>query len=542
MKQCFYEVLGVERSCTLDQLRSAYRKLALKHHPDKAQPEERKEATERFQIILEAYETLKDPHERAWYDAHRDQILRGEEDVDGEPKASKVAVWSLFRRGAFKEFDDSHDGFYAVYREAFETLASEEAEASDGEPMIYFSFGTRDTPWQDVSKFYRQWCDFVSVKSFAEMDKYRPQDAPNRQIRRVMEQENKKLRASARKDFMTAVRRLAERCRKWDPRVEQHQKEEAAKAKEAAVERAERQERDKADKAAAREKARAEEAARWAARPPSDEGEEEDEEESEDEEILQCVACRKTFKTQAAYASHERSKKHLQMVAKLKREMEEEDDEDTDEEGPAEPAPAQATCAPVKAKAQAKAEDLFDLEAGEGGVDLKSLIDALPATSRPGPAAALSADEDADSAASDSDSDAGLARLARGRTAARASAGATPPTEEAAEAPAELAAEEAAADGEEAGGVSAEAEEADRRARKPRRRAKDATPPSVQPAVVNGGYPVANAKCVDETTTCRTCGAAFDSRSKLFAHIEKSGHGIIKMTEPTGKKGKTKKR
>lgn len=418
MKQCFYEVLGVERSCTLDQLRSAYRKLALKHHPDKAQPEERKEATERFQIILEAYETLKDPHERAWYDAHRDQILRGEEDVDGEPKASKVAVWSLFRRGAFKEFDDSHGGFYAVYREAFETLASEEAEASDGEPVIYFSFGKADTPWQEVSKFYRQWCDFVSVKSFAEMDKYRPQDAPNRQIRRVMEQENKKLRASARKDFMTAVRRLAERCRKWDPRVEQHQKEEAAKAKEAATERAERLERDKAEKAAAREKARAEEAARWAARPPSEEGSED--EESEDEEILQCVACRKTFKTQAAYASHERSKKHLQKVAELKRQMEE--------------------------------------EAGE-----------LPA----------------------------------------------------------------------------EAEEADRRARKPRRRAKDvkdATPPSAPPGVVSGGYPAANAKCLDEATTCRTCGASFDSRSKLFTHIEKSGHGIIKVAEPTGKKGKTKKR
>lgn len=519
MKQCFYEVLGVERSCTLDQLRSAYRKLALKHHPDKAQPEERKEATERFQIILEAYETLKDPHERAWYDAHRDQILRGEEDVDGEPKASKVAVWSLFRRGAFKEFDDSHGGFYAVYREAFETLASEEAEASDGEPVIYFSFGKADTPWQEVSKFYRQWCDFVSVKSFAEMDKYRPQDAPNRQIRRVMEQENKKLRASARKDFMTAVRRLAERCRKWDPRVEQHQKEEAAKAKEAATERAERLERDKAEKAAAREKARAEEAARWAARPPSEEGSED--EESEDEEILQCVACRKTFKTQAAYASHERSKKHLQKVAELKRQMEEEDDEDTDEEeGLAEQAPAQATSASAKAKAKAKAEDLFDIEAGLGGVDLESLIDALPAASRPAPVAAGAAAEDADSAASDTDSDAGLARLARGRAAARAPAVAAPPPDEAPEAREELAAEEAAAE-EEAGELPAEAEEADRRARKPRRRAKDvkdATPPSAPPGVVSGGYPAANAKCVDEATTCRTCGASFDSRSKLFTH------------------------
>lgn len=61
-----YEVLGVEREATLDQIKSAYRKAALQHHPDR-NPGDR-EAESRFKEAAEAYAVLADPTRRARYD------------------------------------------------------------------------------------------------------------------------------------------------------------------------------------------------------------------------------------------------------------------------------------------------------------------------------------------------------------------------------------------------------------------------------------------------------------------------------------------
>src|SRR5262245_66502394 len=67
MKRDYYEVLGVSRSCDDDELKRAYRKLAVKYHPDK-NPDTRAEAEERFKEIAEAYQVLCDPQRRAQYD------------------------------------------------------------------------------------------------------------------------------------------------------------------------------------------------------------------------------------------------------------------------------------------------------------------------------------------------------------------------------------------------------------------------------------------------------------------------------------------
>lgn len=74
--QCYYEVLEVERDADDDTLKKNYRKLALKWHPDKNinDPET---AKQKFQLIQQAWEVLSDPQERAFYDKHRDDILRG---------------------------------------------------------------------------------------------------------------------------------------------------------------------------------------------------------------------------------------------------------------------------------------------------------------------------------------------------------------------------------------------------------------------------------------------------------------------------------
>lgn len=86
MRICYYDLLGVQRTASAEEIKKAYRRQALIWHPGKLQLKERsnvkqhirlkctidknadkvKEATERFAMIQEAYEVLSDVHERAW--------------------------------------------------------------------------------------------------------------------------------------------------------------------------------------------------------------------------------------------------------------------------------------------------------------------------------------------------------------------------------------------------------------------------------------------------------------------------------------------
>ena len=64
-----YEVLGVERTATQEQIKSAYRKAALKWHPDR-NPEKKEEAEHNFRAASEAYAVLSDEQKRSMYDRY----------------------------------------------------------------------------------------------------------------------------------------------------------------------------------------------------------------------------------------------------------------------------------------------------------------------------------------------------------------------------------------------------------------------------------------------------------------------------------------
>ena len=66
MKRDYYEVLGIGRSATEQELKSAYRKLAMQHHPDRNPGD--LQAEEKFKEASEAYSVLSDSGKRAQYD------------------------------------------------------------------------------------------------------------------------------------------------------------------------------------------------------------------------------------------------------------------------------------------------------------------------------------------------------------------------------------------------------------------------------------------------------------------------------------------
>ncbi len=69
-KRDYYEVLGVAKTADQDEIKKAYRKLAMKHHPDRNQGEGAKASEEQFKEVKEAYEMLSDEQKRTAYDQY----------------------------------------------------------------------------------------------------------------------------------------------------------------------------------------------------------------------------------------------------------------------------------------------------------------------------------------------------------------------------------------------------------------------------------------------------------------------------------------
>ncbi|MFH1995657.1 MAG: DnaJ domain-containing protein, partial [Candidatus Omnitrophota bacterium] len=100
MKRDYYEILGIEKSATLADIKKAYRSLALKNHPDRVPDDKKKEAEEKFKEISEAYAVLSDPEKRALYDQY------GHAGID-----QKYAYQDIFRGADFSSIFEGFGGF-----------------------------------------------------------------------------------------------------------------------------------------------------------------------------------------------------------------------------------------------------------------------------------------------------------------------------------------------------------------------------------------------------------------------------------------------
>ncbi|XP_075444038.1 dnaJ homolog subfamily C member 21 isoform X2 [Ascaphus truei] len=350
--KCHYEVLGVRTDATEDDLKKAYRKLALRWHPDK-NLDNSEEAAEHFKLIQAAYDVLSDPQERAWYDNHKEALLKG---VDGEYKDDSLDLLQYFTVTCYSGFGDEEKGFYTVYRGIFEMIVKEEMESKKEDNLEEFpTFGDSMSDYDTiVHPFYAYWQSFCTVKNFAWKEEYDTRQASNRWEKRAMEKENKKTRDKARKERNELVRELVAFIRKRDKRVQAHRKlveeQNAEKAKK--MEEHRRQQKLQQAKLAEQYKEQSwmamsdlekelqqmeaqyekefgdrldfdeEEETEGQNGRASDEGEEDDVNDD-----LYCPACDKAFKTDKAMKNHDKSKKHREMVALLRQQLEEEEEE-----------------------------------------------------------------------------------------------------------------------------------------------------------------------------------------------------------------------
>ncbi|VDM50525.1 unnamed protein product [Toxocara canis] len=190
-----------------------------------------------------------------------------------------------------------------------------------------------------VGPFYGFWQSFSTARSFTWLDKYDIRDAPNRYVVRAMEKENKKLRDAGKKERNEEIRQLVAYVRKRDKRVQEYKKlleerrlEQERKNEEnrrnmirerirQIGEHKESEEVRRIQLENLREIEEALDAEFGVASSEAEDGLDE----RDGNQPQYCIVCEKAFKTEKGLSNHEKSKKHRDAVAELKKHMQEED-------------------------------------------------------------------------------------------------------------------------------------------------------------------------------------------------------------------------
>src|SRR5712675_2827357 len=102
----YYKVLGIEKSANVDEIKKAYRKLALEHHPDRNKGN--KASEDKFKKISEAYAVLSDPEKRRQYDT-----------VGASGFHQKYSTDDIFKGADFGNIFDEMGGFESIFGRMF---------------------------------------------------------------------------------------------------------------------------------------------------------------------------------------------------------------------------------------------------------------------------------------------------------------------------------------------------------------------------------------------------------------------------------------
>ena len=196
-------------------------------------------------------------------------------------------------------------------------------------------FGRSDASDESVFAFYHYWESFVTVVSFAWMDRYDRREASNRMERRAIDKFNKKLRSEAREKYIDLVRNLVEFCKSRDPRYKLAREARQLDKEKLQRSKAEERERKRRERVAKEEQAREDFEAQEQARLDAErlEGKdvfklaEEEEKPAAAQTVIQCEICAKSFKSEKQFANHERSKKHKEKLKHLRESLRRQEEE-----------------------------------------------------------------------------------------------------------------------------------------------------------------------------------------------------------------------
>ncbi|KAJ3396152.1 hypothetical protein HDU92_003824 [Lobulomyces angularis] len=227
-EQDHYAVLGLSKKrweATDEDIKKAYRRKVLKHHPDKkAQSGGGTYSDSFFKCIQKAWEVLGDSEKRAQWDS-----------VD---PAYDDEIPPLNAKGDF--FDLYATLFHKTSR--FSTIIP-----SGGVPKL----GSIDDPKEKVEEFYSFWFHFQSNRSFEALDEDDLESASCREERRWLDRKNKAARTKRKKEDNARINKLIEQAFKLDPRIKKFKEEEKIRKeekKQKKLEEIERKEQEKKKK------------------------------------------------------------------------------------------------------------------------------------------------------------------------------------------------------------------------------------------------------------------------------------------------------
>uniref|UniRef100_H2ZMK6 Uncharacterized protein n=2 Tax=Ciona savignyi TaxID=51511 RepID=H2ZMK6_CIOSA len=205
--QDHYAVLGLptlRHRATQDQIKFAYRKMVLKHHPDKRRRAGEKmgrDADDYFTCITRAYEMLGTLEARRSYDSIDPNF---DNDVPTNSKSAR-------------------ENFFKVFTEVFERNMRWSVD-----PDVPF-LGDEWSTIEEVDRFYNFWYNFNSWREYSYLDEENKEKAEDAYERRWMEKQNRAARATRKKEENQRIRQLVDTAYACDPRVKRYKDDEKKK-------------------------------------------------------------------------------------------------------------------------------------------------------------------------------------------------------------------------------------------------------------------------------------------------------------------------